>query len=72
MDESYFDKVNKDILFIYSFEVKLYKWINLLMNMDTYNSYQTGGSMGDSEFQRLAQNISSNLQKISQNGKFHT
>ena len=38
------------------------------MNMETYNTYQNE-TMTESEFQKLAQNIGTNIQKILQNGK---
>ena len=34
------------------------------------NSYQNSASARETEFQRLAQNIGTNIQKIQQNGKF--
>ena len=34
------------------------------------NSYQNSTSARETEFQRLAQNIGTNIQKIQQNGKF--
>ena len=34
------------------------------------NSYQNGTSARETEFQRLAQNIGTNIQKILQNGEF--
>ena len=34
------------------------------------NSYQNSNSARETEFQRLAQNIGTNIQKIQQNGKF--
>ena len=37
--------------------------------MDTYSdSYQNGGGRRDTDFQKLAQNIGTNIQKILQNG----
>ena len=39
--------------------------------MEGYNnSYQNGTSARETEFQRLAQNIGTNIQKILQNGMF--
>ena len=41
------------------------------MKMEGYNSsYQNGAPSKEAEFQRLTQNIGSNIQKIIQNGKF--
>ena len=37
--------------------------------MEYSDSYQNGGSRRDADFQKLAQNIGSNIQKILQNGK---
>ena len=42
--------------------------------MDSYGSYQNGASssgatMTETEFQRLAQSVGTNIQKILQNGK---
>ena len=41
------------------------------MNMDSFgSSYQNGGgSVREADFQRLSQNIGTNIQKILQNGK---
>lgn len=39
--------------------------------MEGYNnSYQNSSSARETEFQRLAQNIGTNIQKIQQNGQF--
>ena len=37
--------------------------------MEYSDSYQNGGSRRDADFQKLAQNIGSNIQKILQNGE---
>ena len=37
--------------------------------MEYSDSYQNGGGRRETDFQRLAQNIGSNIQKILQNGK---
>ena len=36
------------------------------------NSYQNGTSARETEFQRLAQNVGTNVQKILQNGQLHS
>lgn len=36
------------------------------------NSYQNSSSARETEFQRLAQNIGTNIQKIQQNGKYYS
>lgn len=36
----------------------------------TYASYQAGDSAGDKNFERIAQTVGSNIQKISQNGMY--
>ena len=38
------------------------------MSGSNYASYQTGDSGGDKSFEKIAQTIGSNIQKISQNG----
>ena len=41
------------------------------MTMEGYNnSYQNSSSARETEFQRLAQNIGTNIQKIQQSGKY--
>ena len=41
----------------------------IVFKMDSYSeSYQNGGSQREADFQGLAQNIGTNIQKILQNG----
>ena len=46
-----------------------FKSFNFQVNMEEYSSYQNAKPTREAEFQRMAQNIGTNIQKMIQNGR---